>query len=234
MWIATGDIETLSQSRNSVIIEAAFIAVNVNSYTDQIPFEKLKTCCAILNDRNYTESHAQIYEPNFQILVVNFSLSEQIVFGRDLNLDTMRFHCRDEAARSYLMKSMARCSRGPIANAYLREIQVFLSKADEIWFNGLSFDPPNLCSLAEQAGMTEPLWHFRKESDIRTLYKRFAMSPATTAEITNVRSHTALNDCIRNLMNIQALHDAHSSEDGIQLKMFPGSSVNAVANSTQP
>lgn len=220
MWIATGDIETLDQTRNSVILEAAFIMVNIKSYADRIPFDEIKQQIITLDLRGPEEAWSEYNNiSGVRMLVCNFSLIEQITYGRTLSQSTFEFHCKTPESRMYLQRNLRRCSSGENAYAQFNDLANFLAPAEQIWFNGLSFDPPNLMSLAHQCSFKPELWHFRKESDIRTIYKMFAPPEQLACDIQSIPAHTALNDCVRNLMNIQNLYTASLSQGGIRL--FP-------------
>lgn len=48
------------------------------------------------------------------------------------------------------------------------KVRDFCAAIGEVWANGTQFDLSNLIGLAEDAGQTEPLWHYRAPRDMRT------------------------------------------------------------------
>ena len=124
------------------------------------------------------------------------AISEQLALGRTVGKDTVDFHTKNyggvEAFAEHLRGHRSYEHMGVKKSIDL--IQDVLHDVDEVWINGLSFDPVLIESLALQIDAKMP-WHFRKEVDVRSIR---AQVPFPELEKRD-RAHDALKDAHWNL-----------------------------------
>lgn len=191
MKIASLDIETGSTKTNAMIFEIGIIKVEVPTYAQIDP----KSIYDIVTKVNPPTEDCQ-----FLVLPVNFQ--QQSFLGRDLTEDTLKFHCSTiEMSDNYtrMMRACALCEK-PVQET-LEQVRSFCSGIDELWVNGLSFDPVILKTLQESVGDFKPLWKFRAETDVRSLYRIFELD----SDVSAFPSHVAISDCVRNLCLVREL-----------------------------
>lgn len=125
--------------------------------------------------------------------VFYFNAIEQVALGRVIDKDTFDFHVQHgglEAISSQVIPGLA----NPDSKHILKQLQDFCVNAEEVWINGLSFDPSVLRSLATTYGFKtkyhlNSFWHYHKERDCRTVYRTFPMEKPEGSS-----SHRALED----------------------------------------
>jgi hypothetical protein len=132
------------------------------------------------------------------------ALAEQLALGRTVSQDTVAFHTKNyggvEAFTEHLTghNSYERMS----VKSSIDLIQRTLKDVDELWINGLSFDPVLVESLALQVDMKLP-WDFRKETDVRSIR---AQVPFPELEKRKA-AHDAIKDAHWNLEIATAFKD---------------------------
>jgi hypothetical protein len=96
----------------------------------------------------------------------------QVRRGRKTDPSTIEFHNQLAYSRGQTADEYYPEPSGWIADI-LNSLREDCANADEIWFNGTSFDCPILKTLQEQycfdAAGSEPLWNYKVERDLRTL-----------------------------------------------------------------
>lgn len=128
-----------------------------------------------------------------------FDCIEQMLLSRVVDAKTMKFHRehRGEAARTMLMGS----EQYPLLSlqAGFDLIREKLEEVEQIWINGLSFDPALLRSLQSECGYEPDLWDFRKECDVRTIRTTNDLMYRLTHDSRKKSVHQALKDAEWNL-----------------------------------
>ena len=134
------------------------------------------------------------------------NLVEQIFNGRTIDPKTISFHknrllnleqfaAEIEPSERYIETS--------IANAYAK-IKPLLDNVDQIWINGLSFDPVLMDNLFAAIGKGRP-WFFRKEIDVRTINEH--VLPVFAVQEKKGKSlHDALSDAEWNITVAKKFH----------------------------
>lgn len=212
MKIVSLDIETASLSTNALILELGLISVEVDSYAD-IDFTQVAK--AVAYAQHSFSGSGSCWPAPYAAVIVAFPYAEQISLGRDTDSDTIAWH-NATPERSTEFKRMMQASMGTdrTVRSVLAQLYEFCEGADDIWINGLSFDPAILKTLAEQSKFGSALWeNFRAESDVRTIYRKFNVDPDMTAW----PSHIAINDCVRNLLTVKEL-GLHAAAGSLRLK----------------
>jgi predicted DNA binding CopG/RHH family protein len=185
------DIETASTKTNSLIFEIGMISVEVPSYS-KIDIDWIWDIV--------TKKRPQTSKIKTLVLPVPFV--EQCSLGRDQTVDTYNFHTQSTTMKFNFQKMMEASVKTRLSvKDVLARVKAFCLGADEIWINGLSFDPCILKSLAESVGDNSPLWKFRAETDVRSFYRIFALD----ADVSLYSAHRAINDCVRNLTLVREL-----------------------------
>lgn len=102
------------------------------------------------------------------------NLVEQMLLHRSITPNTIVFHERIHGSRENLIKYLSDESdvykTMSIASCH-KVLKDTLATADELWINGLSFDPVLLKNLFKQVGKDLP-YFFRKEIDVRSINER--------------------------------------------------------------
>lgn len=147
MKLAGLDIETLDLERTTaVVFEIGVALVDFDEETEK------------LNYKNET-----LLAPD---------LSQQIAYGRTISPKTVAWHVEQHKGNREELASRLRIAGDACYRADIKIIHAKLGKllgdADEIWINGLSFDPVVLHYLFAHEGLESP-WDFRKEKDVRTI-----------------------------------------------------------------
>lgn len=135
-------------------------------------------------------------------------LSQQIAYGRTISQKTVDWHIekhngnRKEFASRLLIAGDA-CYRADIKSIH-SQLKKLLGDADEIWINGLSFDPVVLHYLFAHEGLGNP-WDFRKEKDVRTIRSALDIIGFQCPPIDGMR-HCAVPDAQWNLELAKGYH----------------------------
>lgn len=170
------DIETLDVVDNSAVIEIAMVSCVIAALPDE------KDTVKLLRSAN-TE------------MVFTFNVIDQIARGRSMDGTTYAFHLQKLGHTGLMELLGAGLNLDETATQQsLTQIQRYLNGMQEIWINGLSFDPGIVTSLARSYGYvsgnkTGALWDFQKERDTRTVYRTFPLQADKTPAI-----HRALPD----------------------------------------
>lgn len=204
MIYGTCDIETFGRTTDAVVIDVACIKVDGNRLAEDPDIFNRIHAATKSYDRNIHGCY--IAEDGYEILVCNFSILDQIAKGRKIDPDTVAWHMRTPESADYLNRCFTRAGDPSQDKNLFSQLKNFFVPVNEIWFNGLSFDPPILKSLAETVGFNEDAWHFRKEFDNRTIYRKFTVSEYENPAVKDISAHTALGDCLRNLLSLRDLH----------------------------
>lgn len=159
----------------------------------------LEVGCLVYDIQEPQAYHLLTEEKTRQPLLTHqgfFPLEEQLRFKRVFDLNTFNFHVTH---RGY--EETYRLSQAPVTDPlffysayHLTRIKEVFQGCQEIWINGLSFDPPIIKTLWEDVYLqpyNDELWPFRAENDIRTMRKAFSIPKSTTTA-----SHHAIDDCI--------------------------------------
>lgn len=202
MKIVSLDVETASTKTNALILEIGMISgtlpdkIDVYHDIDAVVLDHL-----IKNHRAYgTESYSW---GNWTAMALSVSILEQRCLIRNETEETYAFH----KSKADMAKNLDRMLAKGIAKGIdtleetLTKVRLFCKDADELWINGLSFDPCILKTLCEDADYKLPLWKFRIERDIRTIYRTFNVN----ADLTGFPAYDAVTDCARNLLTLREL-----------------------------
>lgn len=128
----------------------------------------------------------------------NLGLVEQIAYGRTISPNTVAWHIKQHGGnRAEFEDRLARGGNSSIQSAY-EFCNTHLEGADEIWINGLSFDPVVLHYLFAHIGK-EPPWHFRKENDVRTIRRALPFLGEAEAPGNGKKRHFAGTDAEWNI-----------------------------------
>lgn len=187
MIIAGLDIETLSLETNAVVFEIGLVKYD-------------------------TETR------DFSSTLILPDISQQVGAGRRIDQSTIDWHVNTihGGSRNAFLARLAQAWRGDgdhttVSDAHWN-IGDFLKDADEIWINGLSFDPVVLSSLfvPYYPGRESVPWSYKKESDVRTTRRTLAMPNFPSIPIpecldtTGRQTHFAVVDATWNVA--QAYH----------------------------
>ena len=200
MKLVSLDIETLSSKTRALVLEASAISVEVEHYKDV----DYKALWAALNP---SREKTNTGWPNFlkgKITRV-FPFYQQLKLGREVDSQTLKFHTKtpeQQEALHYMMTESMDDGCASVEDC-LDSIRLFCVQADQIWINGLSFDPSILRSLNEQVGKgsEDPLWDFRAERDVRSFWRTFQLDP----DVSDIPAHFSISDCVRNFATVQDL-----------------------------
>ena len=147
MIIAGLDIETLSLEPDAVVFEIGIVVYNTSS-------------------------------PNFHSRLIKPRISDQIVAGRRIDQSTIDWHVNtvhggDRVGFSSRLSEHCYQENSISASPSVAYdiVKADLADVDEIWINGLSFDPVVLSSLfyAYHPGRESIPWNYKKEKDVRTI-----------------------------------------------------------------
>lgn len=133
-------------------------------------------------------------------------ITEQLLLGKQCERDTVKFHEKHfpggyEAFLKHLQGS------DTYKNMRIAETHKLLKSTfdsvEEIWINGLSFDPIVLESMFSLVGLKLP-YYYRKEVDVRTIYRRVLPRLRNMLKADEVKhppsKHDALEDAAWNLL----------------------------------
>lgn len=133
------------------------------------------------------------------------NITEQLLLGHQCYKDTVEFHEKHVPGGYEGLLAHLRAS-DVYEDMRIRDVHKRLKaefdKVDEIWINGLSFDPVVLENLFALVGLKLP-YFYRKEVDVRSLYYRVLPRFRTMLKIENPNriepKHDALTDAAWNL-----------------------------------
>lgn len=207
--IVSLDIETLSTKTSALVLEIGMISGTINSYSD--------IDLSVILEVATSDSPVLDNPCAWTAKVLPVSYTEQVDICRSEDDSTWAFH-RTTPVREVHLTKMLKDAEGTLDTIFdsLEKVSAFCEGADEIWINGLSFDPAILKSLSEEVFYDTPLWPFRAERDVRTIYRVFAVD----TDVSNFTSHQAIMDCIRNLATVRALGD-HLEAQTLTLRPVP-------------
>ena len=183
MLLASLDIETLDLERTTaVVFEIGVVIVRLDTVNGGH--------LAVLGETTYRPS-----------------IAEQLALGRTVSTDTLQFHRSQpgtDSRTSGSFQARLRSATQPLALIHDR-LSSQLSSADEIWINGLSFDPVVLHYLFKSIGKPLP-WHFRKERDVRTVRPALKLCGIQETFDTAQPRHHAIVDARWNMSVVDAYY----------------------------
>lgn len=197
LTVGSLDSETYALDNDAVVIEVAVARVTLSVNPEYLAGSEI-TDSSVLP---LTSSQPEKF-------IYRFNVLDQLARGRVFNPDTYVFHLNQQLGFGGLYDMVAEGLRVSPAQTIesLADIQKRLEPCEEIWINGLSFDPPVLGSLAKAYdfsagfGMSR-LWSHQKERDIRTIRKTFHLGSSETPA-----AHRAMEDTLWNLEVVYQFH----------------------------
>lgn len=149
-----------------------------------------------------SETYKLNYESNTLIAP---DLGQQIAYGRTISQKTVAWHIDQHKGNREEFANRLRVAgdRSDIKNIH-SALGKLLGDADEIWINGLSFDPVVLHYLFAHEGLESP-WDFRKEKDVRTIRPALDIIGFQCPPIEGMR-HCAVPDAKWNLAMAKGYH----------------------------
>ncbi len=168
--------------------------VALDSETFSLEEDAVVTEIAVVKFKLAIGTSGRLERSSIDEQVFHFNVVEQVALGRVIDKNTYDFHIKNgghESIASQVIPGL----EGPTTSLHkLQMLQEFCESADEVWINGMSFDPPVLRSLATSYGFRSKyslnsLWHYRKERDCRTIYRTFPMATPNGSS-----THRALDD----------------------------------------
>lgn len=180
MKIGTLDIETLDTNRSTAIVwEVGLIVVDVDEQRKQL-------------------SGTEALEFEWVL-----DVTSQVARGRTSAPDTVAFQNRQFPGGEF--EKLLERPTTPMRR-FFTELRVNCSGLDELWVNGLSFDPPLLESLAHDFGEWHGgIWLFRIERDVRTIKAEWGINLPQEG-----KKHRALDDCRWNLRVLERAGELRS------------------------
>jgi len=149
--LAALDIETLSLENNAVVYELGIVTMQLSVET------------------------SPTVQPPYNSHIVNFHILPQVLEGRSVSVDTVKFHEKLARKRGlntssntedfdyYFGQSSNHLAHPP--ESITEQVRSILTGADEVWINHPEFDLPNLNSLLKVT-TDKPLFHYRKVRDV--------------------------------------------------------------------
>lgn len=151
MLIAGLDIESGSQDRMRAVVHDVGIVVV---------------------DTNYFGGKGSLLSQNTKRYGIRLNVMEQILAGRVIDAKGVKFHSDNLGGvaefQRHLEKAPSQYAPYDVRTGLLK-IKGILDECEEVWINGLSFDPILLHTLAETFNINDPLWFYRKEVDVRSI-----------------------------------------------------------------
>lgn len=179
MKLATLDTETLDLDRvNAVVFELGVVLADMDDTTGE---------CTITDQ-----------------LLFCPSLTEQLALGRTVSQDTLRFHVKHHNGDLAAFQARLDAATQPLAEVH-EKLRHHLDGVDELWINGLSFDPVVLHYLFASIGKQLP-WYFRKERDVRTVRPALKLCGIQETFDTTQPRHQALVDARWNMSVVDAYY----------------------------
>lgn len=219
--IASLDIESCSTKQRAHIFEVGIVLANFTPngiyYDPEDDDDEDHPASMLIRDR----------------IGFTFDCIEQMLLGRIVDASTMKFHQthRGDAARTMLMGS----EQYPMRKLHegFDLIRETLADVDQIWINGLSFDPALLRSLQEECEYPHDLWDFRKECDVRTIRTTNELMYELTHDSRKKSVHQALKDAEWNLgvanKYLNWTHAHQPKPRKVPGKIAPGPKAGSVA-----
>lgn len=179
MKLATLDIETLDLDRvNAAVFEIGVVLADMDDTTGE---------CTVTDQ-----------------LLFCPSLAEQYVLDRTVSRDTFLFHQEQHGGDVAAFQARLGAATQPLAEVH-EKLRLHLDDADELWINGLSFDPVVLHYLFASIGKQLP-WYFRKERDVRTVRPALKLKGIVPDFDSSLPRHRALTDALWNLSEVRAYY----------------------------
>lgn len=179
MKLATLDTETLDLDRvNAVVFELGVVLADMDDTTGE---------CTITDQ-----------------LLFCPSLTEQLALARTVSQDTLRFHVNHHNGDLAAFQARLDAATQPLAEVH-EKLRHHLDGVDELWINGLSFDPVVLHYLFASIGKQLP-WYFRKERDVRTVRPALKLKGIVSDFDSSLPRHRALTDALWNLSEVKAYY----------------------------
>lgn len=126
----------------------------------------------VVVDTRYFGAKGPVMAQNTKRYGIRLNVIEQLLAGRVLDQKTVKFHADNLGGVGEFQRHLEK----PPTNYQLHDVRTgllkikgILEECEEVWINGLSFDPILLHSLAEDFGITDALWFHRKEVDVRSI-----------------------------------------------------------------
>lgn len=192
MRIAALDIETCSLDNRAHVTEVAVVKVDYIPEADRDLDDADDIPTKELAERFWSSPVAR--------RCFTFDFYEQVKLSRCVANDTLAFHERirglPEARR--MMLGTEDYPLVSIADGF-KILRDQIADCDQLWINGLSFDPVILRSLQQEAGIVEPAWDFQKECDVRTVRKTNPLVRAATERDGKPVAHRAYEDALWNI-----------------------------------
>lgn len=218
--IATIDIETLSLHPNAVVDEIGILITDVLPLTDE-PLDreqqaKFKEDIEDSRDDDTDSPPNVLLDSVFYSLDLKLDVTEQVLGGRRVDEDTMRFRQEVHAKNTKITGSTASSlyaeymrSGGRTRTEPGKEVltSFFMGKkVTEVWMQHPQFDSPRVCGLLGN-GFNVEAWHYRAERDVATEKARVRKlaavmkmkDPFHIASPSPRVAHCALDDCFYNL-----------------------------------
>lgn len=169
------------------------ICAALDSETLALREDAVVTEVAVVKFRLEVNPTGRLVRDTIDEKVFYFNAIEQVALGRVIDKDTFDFHVKNGGLES-ISSQVIPGLENPHSVYNLQSLQEFCENSEEVWINGLSFDPSVLRSLANSYGFKSKyhlnsLWHYRKERDCRTIYRTFPMETPK-----GISSHRALDD----------------------------------------
>ena len=131
---------------------------------------------------------------------IRLNVIEQILAGRLIEEKSVKFHADNMGGiakfQQHLEKAPSQYTPYSVRDGLLK-IKAILDECEEIWINGLSFDPVVLHTLAENFGITEPLWFYRKEVDVRSINSQLKAVISRNQPMRKTAAKTVAHDAIK-------------------------------------
>lgn len=185
LCVAALDIETLGMSHNAAVVELGVVT-------------------AVFD----LDSYGKLDITNVNSELMSFDVVDQVTRGRVIDADAYAFHVKNqghEATAAMISKGLGLSIEAQ--HDMFRRLENTLKEYNEIWINGLSFDPAFMQSLVRTYEYKtkrdmDSLWYHHLERDTRTIYRTF---PLPDRENKNVK-HRAVDDAVWNLEIAKLYH----------------------------
>lgn len=136
-------------------------------------------------------------EPHYEELEMRLDVDEQLSMGRHVMDSTMEWW----GSQSPEVQEAAFGDENRISVAdFMRRLNKFVNRADEIWCQGPVFDIGILENLYRQMETPSP-WQYWSIRDSRTLFKVFG----ERRNMSRTNAHNAVADCIAQSRGIQEI-----------------------------
>lgn len=204
--ISTLDIETLSLSLNAVVYEIGIVCTNFLP----VPGVKWGTQHLEALTAMADESKGDLV---FGYIKIRLSIIEQVLSGREIDTETVKFHDkvfdrRGLTALSEFTKHEQSALTTEQARVALRRL-VAWHQPEEVWFNHTSFDVPRITSVLYNGVANSVPWNYRAEYDVFTAKQEYRNGLNDgDRDYTKFKSdndhHDSIGDCLYNLAVVSA------------------------------